>query len=180
MRTRRSSMIDIELVSREPRGGRSDVADRPPLLLVHGACGGAWQFEEHWLDAAALRGYPSHAMSLRGHGGSGGASSLRWATLRDYAQDVRATLSRLPGTPVLIGYAMGGLVARQVAQDRGLRAVVLVCPTPEVGAARFGWQQFRRSPLAMGRGIFSGKPRPVADTKIQLAMAVFVGVSVTS
>ena len=60
---------------------------RPPLLFVHGVAHGAWCFAEHWLPAAAQRGYPAYAVSLRGHGGSGGAAHLGRALQRDYVHD---------------------------------------------------------------------------------------------
>lgn len=100
---------------------------RPPLLFVHGLGHGAWCWE-HWAAAAAEAGYPGHAVSLRGHGGSEG--SLRRATLGGYVTDVLSTAAALPEPPVLVGHSMGGLVA-QLALARGtFRAAVLVTPVP--------------------------------------------------
>ena len=43
----------------------------PPVLFVPGLGHGAWAFAEHWLRHTAERGFPAHAMSLRGQGGTG-------------------------------------------------------------------------------------------------------------
>jgi pimeloyl-ACP methyl ester carboxylesterase len=80
------------------------------------------------MNAAAEAGYPGHALSLRGHGGSGG--NLRRATMGDYVTDVLRTAAELPAPSVLVGHSVGGLVA-QMAMARGaFRAVVLVAPVP--------------------------------------------------
>jgi len=49
---------------------------KPPLLFVHGGYCDAWCWEPYFLPWFAARGYPSYALSLRGHGGSGGGSTL--------------------------------------------------------------------------------------------------------
>ena len=104
--------------------------DRPPLLMVHGIAHGAWCFEENWVPAAAERGWPSYAVSLRGHGGSGGARRLRRTLTRDYVHDVLQAITDLPEPPVLVGHSMGALVAQLVAERYPLRGLVLLTPAP--------------------------------------------------
>lgn len=108
------------------------VADsgRPPLLFVHGMAHGAWCFGEHWLPAAAERGYPAHAVSLRGHGGSGGAKRLGRTMIRDYVHDVLQTAVSLPEPPVLVGHSMGGIVVQLVLERYPAPAAVLLAPAP--------------------------------------------------
>jgi pimeloyl-ACP methyl ester carboxylesterase len=113
----------LEVISRTP----DDPADRPPLLFVHGLGHAAWAFE-NWLDAAAAAGWPAHAVSLRGHGGSEGV--LRTSTLGDYVTDVVRTAAALPERPVLVGHSMGGLVAQMTMARHPFRAGVLVSPVP--------------------------------------------------
>ncbi len=108
--------------------------DRPPLLFVHGLGHGAWCFEEHWLGAAAARGYSSSAVSLRGHGGSGGSLRLRRTLMRDYVHDILQAIVELPTPPVLVGHSMGGLLAQLVAERYPLRGLVLLAPAPATGA----------------------------------------------
>jgi pimeloyl-ACP methyl ester carboxylesterase len=68
-----SSAPDLEVVERHPAGDTGT----PPLVLVHGLGHGAWCWEL-WQEAAAAAGHSSYAVSLRGHGGSGGRLRTRW------------------------------------------------------------------------------------------------------
>jgi pimeloyl-ACP methyl ester carboxylesterase len=104
--------------------------DRPPLLMVHGIAHGAWCYGEHWVPAAAEQGWPSYAVSLRGHGASGGARHLGRTLIRDYVHDVMQTITELPAPPVLIGHSMGAIVAQLVAERYPLRGLVLLAPAP--------------------------------------------------
>jgi len=108
---------------------------RPPLLFVHGVAHGAWCFQENWLGAAAERGFPSYAVSLRGHGGSGGTKRLGRTLMRDYVHDILQAITELPSPPVLVGHSMGGLLAQLVAERYPLRGLVLLAPAPVGGAA---------------------------------------------
>lgn len=116
----------LEVISAQPK----DDAGRPPLLMVHGLAHAAWCFGENWVPAAAAAGYPAYAVSLRGHGGSAGASRLSRTTIRDYVQDVLATIAELPEPPVLIGHSMGAIVAQLVAERCPMRGLVLLTPAP--------------------------------------------------
>ena len=66
--------MDLEVITRTPEGP----ARPTPILCVHGAWHAAWCWDEHFLPAFARRGYTAHAVSLRGHRGSGGRASPRW------------------------------------------------------------------------------------------------------
>jgi pimeloyl-ACP methyl ester carboxylesterase len=103
---------------------------RPPLLMVHGVAHGAWCYAENWIPAAAERGWPAYAVSLRGHGDSGGKRHLRTTLTRDYVHDVLQTITELPEPPVLIGHSMGAVVAQLVAERYPLRGLVLLTPAP--------------------------------------------------
>jgi pimeloyl-ACP methyl ester carboxylesterase len=126
---------------------------RPPLLMVHGIAHGAWCFAENWLPAAADRGFPSYAVSLRGHGGSGGGRHLRTTLTRDYVHDVLQTITELPEPPVLVGHSMGGLVAQLVAERYPLRGLVLLAPAPAHSAVGDLLAIARDRPADLGRAI---------------------------
>lgn len=121
-----SMPIELEVVTRE---ADQPVAERPPLLFVHGIEHGAWCWR-NWMEAAAERGWTSHAVSLRGHAGSGGHDDFRKWLLRDYEHDVMQTIANLPEPPVLIGHSMGGLVVQRVLARYAARAGVLVASVP--------------------------------------------------
>lgn len=116
--------VHREVISRLPE----EPTGKPPLLFVHGLGQGAWVFDEHWLPYAAERGFPAHAVSLRGHGRSAGRERLRRTLLRDYVHDVMQAIVSLPTRPVLVGHSLGAVVVQQVLARYPARAGVLVAP----------------------------------------------------
>ncbi|MER7890921.1 alpha/beta fold hydrolase [Micromonospora sp. NPDC094482] len=144
---------------------------RPPLLFVPGFGHGAWAFAEHWLGHAASRGFPAHAVSLRGHGGSEPAPE---ATLRAYVHDVVQVAAGLPRQTVLVGHGAGALVVAHALARYPARAAVLVAPVfggwGTLGAA------LRRNPagtlpavvggrLRLSRGQLFSRELPDADAR---------------
>ena len=73
--------------------------ERPPLLFVHGSAYDAWCWTEHFLDYFAEHGFSAYALSLRGHGGSGGRESFR--AILDLSF-LRPDPVRVRGTPLLV------------------------------------------------------------------------------
>ena len=126
---------------------------RPPLLMVHGIAHAAWCFAENWLPAAAAAGFPSYAVSLRGHGGSAGGRRLRRTLTRDYVHDVMQTITELPEPPVLIGHSMGAIVAQLVAERYPLRGLVLLTPAPLHSAMGDLVAIARDRPADLGRAV---------------------------
>lgn len=100
----------------------------PPLLLIHGMFGGAWQFAE-WQRRLAERGRSSVAIDLRGHGASGGVTDIGHLSLDDYATDALGVARELQA-PQVIGHSLGGLIAQKLAETGAVRATVLLCPAP--------------------------------------------------
>lgn len=119
----------LETWSRRPssRGGR------PPLLFVHGGYTDGWCWTPHFLPWFARAGWPAHALSLRGHGGSGGAGTLFAHSLDDYAADVERVAGALPEAPILVGHSMGAAIVERLIATRPLRAAVLIAPVPPAG-----------------------------------------------
>ena len=122
--------IHLELRSRLParKNGR-----KPPLLFVHGGYCDAWCWDTYFLPWFARQGYAAYALSLRGHGESGGRETLIVSGLDDYAADVEHVVSGLPATPVLIGHSMGAAVVERLLATRPVRAAALIAPVPPAG-----------------------------------------------
>ena len=108
-------------------------SSKPPLLFVHGGYCDAWCWEPFFLPWFAARGFPSYALSLRGHGASGGQDSLFVAGLDDYVADVEHVASTLPSPPVLIGHSMGAAIVERLFTTRPMRAAGLLAPVPPGG-----------------------------------------------
>jgi len=106
---------------------------KPPLLFIHGGCCDAWCWEPHFLPWFAARGWPSYALSLRGHGGSGGKDALLMAGLDDYVADVEDVAGHLDTSPVLIGHSMGAAIAERMMATHPVRGAALLAPIPPTG-----------------------------------------------
>lgn len=124
-----ASEPQLEVRTRLPAAGTR----KPPLLFVHGGYCDAWCWEVHFLPWFAARGHAAHALSLRGHGQSGGAESLWAAGLDDYAADVERIAATLPAPPILVGHSMGAAVVERLVATRPVRAAALLAPLPPSG-----------------------------------------------
>lgn len=108
---------------------------RPPLVFVHGGYTDAWCWTPYFLRWFASRGWPAHALSLRGHGGSGGGELLFASGLDDYAADVERFASTLDEPPVLVGHSMGAAIVERMIATHPRRGAVLLAPIPPTGLA---------------------------------------------
>jgi pimeloyl-ACP methyl ester carboxylesterase len=118
--------MKLEVISRLPEG-----KPRATLLFVHGAWHGAWCWEDFFMPYFQEAGYAAYALSLRGHGQSGGTA--QGATTADYAQDLLQVVMALDEPPILIGHSMGGYVIQKYLENYPAEGAVLmasVAPAP--------------------------------------------------
>jgi len=106
---------------------------KPPLLFVHGGYCDAWFWKPYFLPWFAAHGYPAYALSLRGHGASGGRDSLFIAGLDDYEADVEHVAGTLSAPPILIGHSMGAAIVERIVAKRPVRGAALLAPLPPFG-----------------------------------------------
>jgi pimeloyl-ACP methyl ester carboxylesterase len=108
----------------------------PPVVLVHGAGGGAWEWSI-WTRVLAARGWRVCAADLMPS-----PAGLSATTFDDYRDQVlawcRQESVRDPRPPVLIGASLGGLLALAVAAEVAASALVLINPMPPEGLADQG------------------------------------------
>lgn len=135
--------LELEVISRLP----AQAGNKPPLLFVHGAFAGAWCWEEHFLDFFAGLGYPSYALSLRGHAGSAGRERLHWNRLADYVTDVAEVAVGLGERTILIGHSMGGMIVQKYLERTPAPAAVLMCSVPPSGLMWSSLQLMWRDPM---------------------------------
>jgi len=121
--------MNLEVISRKPKGKTRST----PLLFVHGAYGGAWIWDQHFLPYFAEHGYASHALSLRGHGESTGWEQVGVARLRQYVDDLAQAADTLETPPVVIGHSMGGMVVQKYLHEHPAPAAVLMASVPPHG-----------------------------------------------
>ena len=151
---------DLEVIARECAGE----SDAPPLLFVHGAGHGAWCWDEHFLDFFAEHGFDSYALSLRGHGKSGGRERLRWTSIANYVSDVEQVASDLPRDPVLVGHSLGGLVVQKYLEAHEAPAAVLLAPPSVRGLLGGALRTLREHPWLSLRVLLTGTPRRLFAT----------------
>ncbi len=155
--------------------GRPELGDEgPPLLFVHGAFGGAWQWSELFLPLFAARGKLACAVSLRGHGASGGRAALRRTTLADYRDDLARAVAELPEPPVVVAHSLGGLVAQLLLGRAPMRGLVLLASLPPEGMGMVGprlaltkpmlWLDSLVGSVVLSRGPISSAGRRVMFT----------------
>jgi pimeloyl-ACP methyl ester carboxylesterase len=101
---------------------------RKPLLFVHGELAGSWLWERY-LGYFASRGWEGHALNLQNHFWSRTVDPTE-LTFETYVEDVVAALTRLGPTTVVIGHAMGGLLALKAAERAPIGGLVLLSPEP--------------------------------------------------
>jgi len=108
-------------------------ATQTSILFIHGANMSAWCWEEHFMSFFAALGHPCYAISLRGHGLSGGHQSLATSSIADYVNDIERVINKLPETPILIGHSLGGLIIQKYIEANTVPACVLLAPVPVGG-----------------------------------------------
>ncbi len=132
-------MPGLHVIKQSAQSGRC----MPPLLFVHGACLGAWCWEDHFLGYFGQLGYLSVALDLRGHGDSAGRGRLQDATIDDFVNDVSEVASQLESPPVVVGHSMGGLITQRFAARNPVSGVVLLASSPIGGMKQHGWALVR-------------------------------------
>lgn len=152
-----------------------------PLLFIHGANHGAWCWKENFLPYFSSKGFPSYALSLRGHSGSEGREKLHSFSLKDYMDDVLETMLILKNKPVLIGHSMGGAIVQKILllHPDKIKAAVLMAPVPPNGMlkdefrlklTKFIIQIFKWENVNFYEYMFFSKELPVKKRKMYLRL----------
>ena len=122
--------MSLEVVTQEPIG-----SPKPhEILFIHGLWHAAWYWQVNFMPYFAERGYRSHAVSLRGHGGSNGSQKINWVSLADYVEDVSEVVDGMEKTPVLVGHSAGGAIIQKYLEHNDAPAAVLLASMPSIGA----------------------------------------------
>ena len=105
------------------------------IVLIHGAFAGPWCLDTYkgFFEA---RGWTCHAPALRYHDGDPKAEpdpAFADTSIMDYTKDIAAFVRDLDEAPVLLGHAVGGLVAQQVAAMGLASGLVLINPNAAWG-----------------------------------------------
>jgi non-heme chloroperoxidase len=114
------------------------MAEKPPILFLHGAFAGPEVWTRFVMPWFAARGHRVLAPRL--------SNALPGARLRDYVRRARDAADSLDTPPVVVGHSLGGLVAQHLAAQRPVAGVVLVSSPGPYGLAPSLWQLSARAP----------------------------------
>lgn len=125
------------------------------ILLVHGAWGGAWEFEAT-IKGLQERGHTASAIDLPGHGEF--KAPISEVTMDTYVQTTVDAVNAIDGPVILVGHSLGGAVISQVgerlaASGKLERLVYVAAMLPAAG----------ESPLALMQGDGDGKLLPLLE-----------------
>ena len=159
----------------ERRGARIRLfegGDGPPLLLVHGFGGAAWNFSEL---APLLRGRRLIVPDLPGHGGSSPLPAPSIAAFADVLADV------LDGPADVVGPSMGGVVALRLAErhPRLVRSLVLAAAAGISSSTRRAELTIALTGIVEPGRIAGRRPHLVARSR-RLRRLVFEGFEVSN
>ena len=163
--------MNLEIISKVPAAENGHT----PLLFVPGMQHGAWCWDVHFLEYFAGHGYPSYAVSLRGHGKSDGRDKLRWTRIADFAEDVASAVAQLPRSPVLIGHSMGGFILQKYLEDHTAPGAVLLSSPSPSGLLGTALRIARRRPVTFAKVTFGFSLMPLIATP-DLAREAFLSV----
>ena len=114
-------------------GFKNFKANRPTLLMIHGAGGSAqaWRTQVHLLKSSIN----TLAIDLPGHGKTTGSAKN---TIDGYAQWLMETLETFfPEPPFLMGHSMGGAIVQETAfkSPALMKGIILAATGPRLGVA---------------------------------------------
>lgn len=132
---------------------------RKPLLFVHGELTGSWLWERY-LGYFAGRGWEGHALNLQNHFWSRTADPTE-LSFDTYTEDVVAALERLGPSTVVIGHAMGGLLALKAAERMPIAGIVLISSElPRALRVPARLHELREIPPVFGRSLVGWETLP--------------------
>lgn len=145
------------------------------LVLIHGACMGAWVWEDNFIPFFHQLGYEVHAISLRGHAGSPNLKSIRWTSIMDYRKDLIDYVNTLEGPVYLIGHSMGGFTIQHAmnALPRQVKAAVLLCSAPRHGLIRLVMKLILHYPIGFLISLLSMSWLPIMQHPDKLKRVIF-------
>lgn len=111
------------------------------ILFIHGAWGGAWEFQEV-LENLSERGHQARAIDLPGHGKN--EAPISEVTMEAYVDRVIEEARAIAEPIVLVGHSMAGAIISQVAEripNQIERLVYVAAALPRNGETVLGMMQ---------------------------------------
>lgn len=145
------------------------------ILFLHGACMGAWVWENNFFDYFFEQGYNVYAISLSNHCGSEHVGSLRWTSIKQYEEDLKQAIDQIPGKIFLVGHSMGGFTIQHHFKRISSRVagVVLLCSAPNHGLWRLLPRLLFTYPIHFIHSLLAMSWLPIMKDSRRLKVAMF-------
>ncbi len=163
--------MKLEIISKI----HADASERESILLIHGACMGAWVWEDNFLPYFYEKGFNVYAMSFRNHGNSESEAPLRWLSINDYVADLINVINQVQGPIHLIGHSMGGFTIQHYLQNASskIKSTTLLCSVPNHGLWRLIGNLVFHYPLFFLQSVFTFSWLPVLKNHKRLKKVMF-------
>ncbi len=142
-------MSPLELLENKPTSIKNE---KQAILLVHGMWGGAWCWEPYFLPYLEELGYKAYAVSLSNHGNSPKRKNFNLLRIDDYVNDLKETIDRIGGSPILVGHSMGGFIVQKYLENHEAAGAILLAPVPPFGVWGGTINVLKKFPLAFLKG----------------------------
>lgn len=163
--------MKLEIISKL----HNDSSTHESVILIHGACMGAWVWEDNFLPYFYEKGFNVYAMSFRNHGQSDSAESIRWLSVKSYVEDLAYVISEINGPIHLIGHSMGGFVIQHYLLNGSvkIKSATLLCSVPSHGLWRLIGNLIFHYPLSFLQSILTFSWLPVLKKQTRLHRIMF-------
>ena len=125
------------------------------IVLIHGAFAGPWCMD-YFAGFFRQRGWEVHTPALRFHGDEPAEDpekALIGVSITDYTDDLAAYIDGLDSRPVILGHAVGAIMAQQLAARGLARAAILLNPN-----VPYGMLPSTDDERAVAKGLMSAGP----------------------
>lgn len=162
--------MELELLHQASAGN-----PKGSVLLLHGACMGAWCWSDNLLPWFAARGYDSYAMSLRNHGNSPDKGRLVFRRISEYVEDLGNTVKKLRGPVHVIGHSMGGFTLQHYLAnpDENLGKAILLCSAPPHGSWKLVGDLATQHPILFAKSNLLMSWLPIIGNKANARKVMF-------
>jgi pimeloyl-ACP methyl ester carboxylesterase len=163
--------MQLERLSRQHPAGTS----HGTVLFIHGACMGAWVWENNFFEYFFAKGYDVCAISLRNHFGSEHDGRLKWTSIMDYEEDLKQAIDQIEGRVFLVGHSMGGFTIQHHFKRMSpkVAGAILLCSAPNHGLWRFLSKVITQYPLHFIHSLFAMSWLPIMSNRQRLKNVMF-------
>lgn len=163
--------MSIELISKK----HESPTGKPSIVFIHGACMGAWVWEDNFMNFFYKGGFDVFALSLSHHGKSDGPGKLRWTSIGQYVKDLANVVDQINGPVYLIGHSMGGFTIQHYLQSPAKNVVgaTLLCSAPSHGLWHLMGKLILHYPIYFFQSVVQLSWLPIMKNKNRLKRVMF-------